>query len=187
VVIAVQSAAFTVATARPTGELARHTERGVLAALIISSTFHSPLRHLLPLGLLLLSSLLTSPSWPFSPRKPKSSPKKRLGVGACVEARFGGGEEYYSGVIAAEHGDGTYAVAYDDGDAEAHVPAALVRPIYGNAEEDENASSSEEGESAGETECESERSGGASDWATVRCSSTQLHSPPPYNDAPRRC
>ena len=47
-------------------------------------------------------------------------------VGAKVEARFRGGKRSYGGVVARDHGDGTYDIDYDDGEKEAHVAEALV-------------------------------------------------------------
>ena len=37
-------------------------------------------------------------------------------VGDSVQARFGGGAEWYGGVIEQVHGDGTFGVAYADGE-----------------------------------------------------------------------
>jgi len=37
-----------------------------------------------------------------------------------------GSSSYYAGKIATDHGDGTYDVDYDDGDAEQKVPADLI-------------------------------------------------------------
>lgn len=51
-----------------------------------------------------------------------------FGVGTKVEARFGGADHWFPGVIEAISGD-SYSIHYDDGDNEANVPAALVRPI----------------------------------------------------------
>jgi len=48
-------------------------------------------------------------------------------VGTAIEARFGGDEHYYSGVIQAAYKNGTYDIAYDDGDQENGVPHSLVR------------------------------------------------------------
>ena len=42
--------------------------------------------------------------------------KPLLAVGACVEARFGGDDEWFPGKIDGVNEDGTYAVANDDGD-----------------------------------------------------------------------
>ena len=50
----------------------------------------------------------------------------RFAVGARVEARFEAGETWYAGVIERVDGD-AYDVAYDDGDHESNVAAALVR------------------------------------------------------------
>jgi hypothetical protein len=53
-------------------------------------------------------------------------------VGDRVEARFGGHARYYPGVVAACHAaDGTYQVAYDDGDSEARVGLDLMR-VFGH-------------------------------------------------------
>lgn len=49
-------------------------------------------------------------------------------VGMAVEANFGGQGKFYSGTIAAAHSDGTYDVAYNDGDRERNVSAAMIRP-----------------------------------------------------------
>ena len=54
-------------------------------------------------------------------------PKPLLAVGACVEARFGGDDEWFPGTIEAVNDDQTYAIAYDDGDREESVNPALVR------------------------------------------------------------
>ena len=48
-------------------------------------------------------------------------------VGRRVEARWDGGKEWYPGKITAVHGDGLYAVHYDDGDDEPRVPLHLLR------------------------------------------------------------
>ena len=50
-----------------------------------------------------------------------------LAVGAAVEARFRGDVEWFPGKIDGVNEDGTYAVAYDDGDREERVAPALVR------------------------------------------------------------
>lgn len=50
-----------------------------------------------------------------------------LAVGQRVEARFGGKSKYFGGAVACDHGDGSYAVQYDDGDAEPRV--TLVRAL----------------------------------------------------------
>ena len=50
-------------------------------------------------------------------------------VGAVVEARYGGGEEWYSGEITADNRDGTYALLYEDGDREAAVAAQHIRLV----------------------------------------------------------
>lgn len=53
-------------------------------------------------------------------------------VGQRIEARFGGGDVFYSGVISAGAGGSFFDILYDDGDEEEGVPEVLVRP-YGGA------------------------------------------------------
>ena len=48
-------------------------------------------------------------------------------AGEAVEARFGGRGKYYSGVIKAANGDGTYEIRYNDGDTEKAVREELIR------------------------------------------------------------
>ena len=69
---------------------------------------------------------------PPTPDAPERSPL--FAVGARVEARFEGGDKWYAGVVEAVHEgtyeavpEGAYDVAYDDGDCEKHIGAALVR------------------------------------------------------------
>ena len=59
-----------------------------------------------------------------APEEPVQPP--RFAVGARIEARFEAGETWYAGVIERVDGD-AYDVAYDDGDHESNVAAALVR------------------------------------------------------------
>jgi hypothetical protein len=48
--------------------------------------------------------------------------------GQRVRARFGGGEAWYEGCVAAVCSDGEHlSIRYDDGDAEDAVPKGLVR------------------------------------------------------------
>ena len=55
-------------------------------------------------------------------------------AGAVVEARFDGGDEWFPGRVAAANADGTYAIAYDDGDEEAAVAGGLVRRLAAGGE-----------------------------------------------------
>lgn len=48
-------------------------------------------------------------------------------VGEKVEARFGGGPQFHTGSIAAANDDGTYNIAYDDGDSEESVTRLRIR------------------------------------------------------------
>jgi len=50
-----------------------------------------------------------------------------LQSGARVQARYGGGPEWYAGSIVSNNGDGTYSVTYDDGDSEEAVPRHRIR------------------------------------------------------------
>jgi len=50
-----------------------------------------------------------------------------LAVGAAVEARFCGDVEWFAGKIDGVNEDGSYVVAYDDGDREERVAPVLVR------------------------------------------------------------
>ena len=51
-----------------------------------------------------------------------------LGVGDLVTCRYGGGEDAFPGKISSAHADGTYDVAYDDGDSESNVARSLIAP-----------------------------------------------------------
>merc|ERR1719487_24294 len=48
-------------------------------------------------------------------------------VGDKVEAKFGGGDKWYKGVIVRANRDGSYAIDYEDGDKELRVPTSLMR------------------------------------------------------------
>jgi hypothetical protein len=64
-----------------------------------------------------------------APRSPKQAAVKAdaFTQGQVVESRFGGDESFYPGKISRVVGDGTYDVAYDDGDSETAVPANFIR------------------------------------------------------------
>ena len=47
--------------------------------------------------------------------------------GDRVEADFRGRGKFYPGEISRDRGDGTYDIAYDDGDREARVAKRLIR------------------------------------------------------------
>ena len=51
------------------------------------------------------------------------------GVGAAVEADYGLEGNWYPGTIAAVLDDGSFDVAYDDGEAESRVPRSAVRAL----------------------------------------------------------
>ena len=50
-----------------------------------------------------------------------------LEVGARIEAKYKGKKKYYPGKIAARGDDGTYDIAYDDGEEESGVARNLIR------------------------------------------------------------
>ena len=51
----------------------------------------------------------------------------KLREGDLVEARYRGREKYYKGKISRDRGDGTYDIAYDDGERETRVEERLIR------------------------------------------------------------
>ncbi|GLE00273.1 hypothetical protein PINS_up009000 [Pythium insidiosum] len=53
----------------------------------------------------------------------------RFQVGDSVEARFRGGNAFYRGRIVAVRGDSAYDIAYDDGDTEPNVSAAMIQAL----------------------------------------------------------
>ena len=54
----------------------------------------------------------------------------KLREGDKVEARYRGREKYYPGKISRDRGDGTFDIAYDDGERETRVEERLVRKSY---------------------------------------------------------
>jgi len=54
-----------------------------------------------------------------------------LRTGDVVEARFRGGRKYFKGRITRARVDGTFDIAYDDGDRETHVKSSVIRKIGG--------------------------------------------------------
>ena len=67
---------------------------------------------------------------PFSASSSSSSsssaatpPPSSFELGDRIECRFGGGRHFFPGQVVAVHGDGAYAITYDDGDHEAKVCA----------------------------------------------------------------
>merc|ERR1712100_160531 len=60
-----------------------------------------------------------------------------LGVGDLVTCRYGGGEDAFPGKISSAHADGTYDVAYDDGDSESNVARSLISKRVDNDVADE--------------------------------------------------
>jgi hypothetical protein len=46
---------------------------------------------------------------------------------------FASPHQWFAGTIDAVHGDGTFAVSYDDGDFEPHVHSTLIRPAVASA------------------------------------------------------
>ncbi|KAH8071060.1 cytidine deaminase [Aureococcus anophagefferens] len=56
-----------------------------------------------------------------------------LGEGDKVEARYRGREKYYPGKISRDRGDGTFDIAYDDGERETRVEEKLIRKLGGSS------------------------------------------------------
>jgi hypothetical protein len=52
-------------------------------------------------------------------------------VGALIEARFGGGAEWFAGSVTEALTGGFYDILYDDGDSESGVAADMIRPRGG--------------------------------------------------------
>jgi hypothetical protein len=71
-------------------------------------------------------------------------------TGLEVEARFGGGEQWFGGSIDAIKADGTYSVRYDDGDFEESVPPGYLRAWLGPDDETEEGVMKAEGAVRGE-------------------------------------
>ena len=59
-------------------------------------------------------------------RQQGAKQKKDLLPGAVVEARFGGGQRLFGAVVTEAHGNGTFDLKYDDGDAEKRVPRNFI-------------------------------------------------------------
>ena len=58
---------------------------------------------------------------------PDAAAAPAFAAGARVEARFEGKDTWYAGTVARHAGGARYDVAYDDGDRESNVAAALIR------------------------------------------------------------
>ena len=63
-------------------------------------------------------------------------PSDSFREGDKVEARYRGREKYYPGKISRDRGDGTYDIAYDDGERETRVEAKLIRSKDGGGSSD---------------------------------------------------
>jgi len=71
--------------------------------------------------------------------------------GVNVEVRFGGGYDWYGGTITMANGDGTFDIAYEDGQVETSVGTDLIREPTFNTEENELITPLSEMRAAGET------------------------------------
>ncbi|KAK7238987.1 cytidine deaminase [Aureococcus anophagefferens] len=60
----------------------------------------------------------------------------KLREGDKVEARYRGREKYYPGKITRDRGDGTFDIAYDDGERETRVEERLIRAKDGGSSSD---------------------------------------------------
>jgi len=64
--------------------------------------------------------------------------KKMIEIGCRVEALYGGGDEWYSGVVEKiNEENNTYFVRYDDGDEEDDIAVSLIKREGGNVEAEE--------------------------------------------------
>ena len=72
--------------------------------------------------------------------------KKDFSKGDNVEARYGGHDKFYKGIIHKIRSDGTFDVKYEDGDIEKRVPVNLIRLISRSKKkyDSDSSSSSEE-------------------------------------------
>ena len=57
----------------------------------------------------------------------------KIREGDKVEARYRGREKYYPGKITRDRGDGTFDIAYDDGERETRVEERLIRKLGGSS------------------------------------------------------
>jgi len=85
---------------------------------------------------------------------------ERFTVGARVQALFEGGDEWFRGEIVRVHDEGTYDIAYDDGDEEEEISADLIRLEQGGTGSDNGEDVSHESEHVDE---ESEADQGSDD------------------------
>ena len=77
----------------------------------------------------------------FSPRgvdRDRSPVSRRIEEGAKVEANYRGKGNWYPGKITRDRGDGTFDVAYDDGEAETRVDELLIRVSGGSSSSTRN-------------------------------------------------
>ena len=65
-------------------------------------------------------------------RSPSPS-RGRLREGARVEARYRGRSKFYPGKISRDRGDGTFDIAYDDGESETRVAEDLIKAAGGGS------------------------------------------------------
>ena len=68
--------------------------------------------------------------------KEGSGGSSKLEEGDKVEARYRGREKYYPGKITRDRGDGTYDIAYDDGERETRVEERLIKKKDGGGGSD---------------------------------------------------
>lgn len=114
--------------------------------------------------------------------------KNQLRAGDKIEARFAGGVRWFPGRVTRTHHDGTYDVAYSDGENETYVPAKLVR----RADGEHNRIDTEDGRPGSGGHCRGEaalaikcgdiveaRLGGRSSWQEGEV--TRVHSDGTYD------
>ena len=64
-------------------------------------------------------------------RRKGEKPRATLSEGEVVDVRHGGGKKLFPGKIAKVHDDGSYDIAYDDGDKESKVARKLIEAACG--------------------------------------------------------
>ena len=72
---------------------------------------------------------LIKPLDPAEAERLQAEAERGFREGDKVEVRYRGKSKYYPGLIARVHGDGTYDIAYDDGEKETGVRADLIKLI----------------------------------------------------------
>jgi len=70
-----------------------------------------------------------SPGGGFIRESVRKGAEPLFSLGEAIEADYGEEGEYYPGKILFDHGNGTFDIAYDDGDVEKEAPARRIRRL----------------------------------------------------------